>query len=171
MQNKVIESRINQTGDIIRRRRECVSCNHRYTTYERLEVQMPMVIKKDKRREEFKREKIKEGIQKACQKRPITTAEIEKLVNQIERRVLSFNLKEIPSHVIGELVMQGLHKLDKVAYVRFASVYREFKDVDEFVDNLKDTHFDNENDDEMMFEFALSEDENNINTKDTYDKK
>ncbi len=159
MENKVIDSRINQTGDITRRRRECLVCERRFTTYERVETVMPMVIKKDGRREPFDREKIFQGVQKSCQKRPITTAQVEKAVNQIERRVAAFSVKEIPSRAVGELVMQALHQLDTVAYVRFSSVYREFKDVEEFVADLKDIPQNIESEDEMMFEFANPEDE------------
>lgn len=129
----MIDSRINQTGDITRRRRECIQCQERYTTYERIEVTLPMVIKKDGRRESFIRDKIFSGIQKACEKRPILTEQIDSVVSAVERQIASLNIEEIPSHTIGELVMTALHGLDKVAYVRFASVYREFKDASEFV--------------------------------------
>lgn len=135
-ETKVIDSRINQTGDMTRRRRECNECGGRFTTYERIEEVMPNVIKKDGRREPFIREKILGGIQKACQKRPITSQQIESAVQNIEKTIQSYGLKEIPSTSIGEMVMSALHKLDKVAYVRFASVYREFKDVEEFVADL-----------------------------------
>lgn len=137
IENKVIDSRINQTGDITRRRRECLHCQGRFTTYERVEAVMPMIIKKDGRREPFDRDKLASGVQKACQKRPVTTAQMDKVVNDIERRVSAFSVKELPSRTIGELVMVALHKLDKVAYVRFASVYREFQDVEDFVADLK----------------------------------
>lgn len=158
-ENKVIDSRINQTGDITRRRRECLNpnCMARFTTYERVEIMMPMLIKKDGRREAFNRDKIMSGIQKACQKRPVTTDQIEKLVTQVERRVAAFAVKEIPSRAIGELVMQSLSTIDKVAYVRFASVYREFKDVEEFVADLKDISEPESNDEELMFKFANPE--------------
>jgi transcriptional repressor NrdR len=152
--NKVIESRLSQTGDITRRRRECLSCQGRFTTYERIELAMPMIIKKDGRREAFNREKIYGGIQKACQKRPITTAQIEKMVNDIERRIASFSVKELPARTIGELLMVILHKMDKVAYVRFASVYREFQDVEDFVADLKDWPQSPPHTDELAFEFA-----------------
>lgn len=166
MENKVIDSRISQTGDITRRRRECLTCEGRFTTYERVEAIMPMVIKKDGRREPFIRDKISHGIQMATQKRPITTAQIEKVVNDIERRVASFSVKEIPSRSIGQLVMVELHALDKVAYVRFASVYREFQDVEEFVADLKDwpqSPQSSNQDEELSFEFAgLGEPGDNI---------
>lgn len=135
-ETKVIDSRLNQTGDMTRRRRECVECGGRFTTYERIEEVMPNVIKKDGRREPFTREKIFSGMQKACQKRPVTTQQIDQTVTQIEKLIQSYGLKEIPSNSIGAMMMSALHKLDKVAYVRFASVYREFHDVEEFVADL-----------------------------------
>lgn len=138
LENKVIDSRTNQTGDITRRRRECLQCQNRFTTHERIEAVLPMIIKKDGRREEFDSEKLFSGIQKACEKRPITTERIERAVIEVEKKVSSLNLKEIPSRSLGHLVMVELHKLDKVAYVRFASVYREFQDVEDFVADLKD---------------------------------
>jgi transcriptional repressor NrdR len=137
-ETKVIESRMNQVGDNIRRRRECISCENRFTTHERIEVAMPMIIKKDGRREPYNREKILGGVTKACQKRPITTEQIERLVEDMEKKVASLNAKEIPSRTIGHLVMATLHELDKVAYIRFASVYREFRDVEEFVSELRE---------------------------------
>lgn len=138
LENKVIDSRMNQMGDLTRRRRECLKCGNRFTTYERLEPVMPMVVKKDGRREEFNREKIFLGIQKACQKRAITTNQVEKMVNEIEKKISSWGLQEIPSERIGQVAMIELHHTDKVAYVRFASVYREFRDVEEFVEEIKD---------------------------------
>ena len=132
-ETKVIDSRLNQTGDLTRRRRECSECNGRFTTYERIEEVLPSVIKKDGRREPYNRDKIVAGIQKACQKRPITTQQIENTVRQIEKDIQSLGQKEIPATTVGEMVMAALHQLDKVAYVRFASVYREFRDVDEFL--------------------------------------
>ncbi|MEW6056337.1 MAG: transcriptional regulator NrdR [Bdellovibrionota bacterium] len=159
LDNKVIDSRINQTGDITRRRRECLKCEGRFTTYERVEAVMPMVIKKDGRRENFERGKIFSGVQKACQKRPITTEQIEKIVSNIERQVAGFSVKEIPSRTMGHLVMVALHQLDKVAYVRFASVYREFQDVEEFVSDLKEWPQHSRSDrDELAFEFASGAD-------------
>ncbi len=133
---KVIDSRLNQTADMTRRRRECTECGGRFTTYERIEEVMPNVIKKDGRREPFSRDKIFQGIEKSCQKRPIDSSRIEEAVSQIEKRIQSYGLKELPSNSIGEMVMSALHLLDKVAYVRFASVYREFRDVEEFVADL-----------------------------------
>ena len=132
----MIDSRLNQTADMTRRRRECSECGGRFTTYERIEEVMPNVIKKDGRREAFSREKIFTGIQKSCQKRQVTTGQIEASVVHIEKTLQSYGLKEIPSHSVGEMVMSALIKLDKVAYVRFASVYREFRDVEEFVADL-----------------------------------
>ena len=137
LETKVIDSRLNQTGDITRRRRECTQCESRFTTYERVEELMPVVIKKDGRREPFDREKLKGGIQKAGQKRPINTQQIEASVTRTERRIQGTGMKEIPSRAIGEILMKELHSLDKVAYVRFASVYREFRDVEEFVAELR----------------------------------
>lgn len=133
---KVIDSRINQTSDITRRRRECAHCDGRFTTYERVEEVMPVVIKKDGRREPYSREKVLGGVQKACQKRAVTTQKIEELIERIERRIQSYGLKEVPSKTVGHMVMLELNKLDKVAYIRFASVYREFRDVEEFVAEL-----------------------------------
>ncbi len=153
MDNKVIDSRINQTADIIRRRRECLSCVGRFTTYERIEAVLPMVIKKDGRRENYHRDKVFGGVQKACQKRPITTDQIEKIVSQIEQKIASFSVKEIPSRTIGHLVMVALHGLDKVAYVRFASVYREFKDVEEFLADLSSWPQSTNPNNELMFDF------------------
>lgn len=118
---------------------------------------MPMVIKKDGRREPFQRDKIFAGIQMASQKRPISTAQIEKTVSEIERRVAAFSVKEVPSRTIGQLVMVALHQLDKVAYVRFASVYREFQDVEEFVADLKEWPQSPQSEDELAFEFAEPE--------------
>ena len=134
---KVIDSRLNQTGDSTRRRRECPRCEGRFTTYERLEEAMPLIIKKDGRRENYQREKILDGIRKACQKREVSLARIEESVSRIEKQLQSFGAREIPSRTLGQLVMVELHQLDKVAYVRFASVYREFRDVEEFVADLK----------------------------------
>ena len=138
MENKVIDSRINREGDLIRRRRECLSCSDRFTTYERIERSMPLVIKKDGRREAFDRVKILDGIQKACQKRPISTNDMEELVVRVEHYFQDSGEKEISAMTVGEKVVQELYQLDDVAYVRFASVYRSFKDVNEFMSELKD---------------------------------
>ncbi len=131
--NKVIDSRLSKDGDVIRRRRECLVCSRRFTTYEHIEE----LIKKDGRREAFSREKLRSGIQKACQKRNISINIIDKFLDELERDLRETGEKEIPSHKIGEKVMAKLHEIDDVAYVRFASVYREFKDVNDFVSELK----------------------------------
>ncbi len=124
-------------GEMIRRRRECLSCKRRYTTYERIEESLPMVVKKDGRREPFDRAKILSGLKKACEKRPISVATIEAVTDRIEKRLQEMGETEIQSRAIGEEIMKELHNLDQVAYVRFASVYREFKDIDQFMDELK----------------------------------
>ena len=138
MENKVIDSRMNREGDMIRRRRECLACSDRFTTYERIERSMPLVIKKDGRREAFDRVKILDGVQKACQKRPISTDKIEELVFRVESYFQDSGEKEISALNVGEKVVRELYQLDDVAYVRFASVYRSFKDVNEFMSELKD---------------------------------
>jgi len=136
-ETKVIDKRNNDAGDVIRRRRECLKCKKRFTTYERIEDLNLIVIKKDKRRERFDRNKLLNGILKACEKRPIPIEKIEKMVDEIESELRKQKETEIPSKLIGKLVMEKLKKLDKVAYIRFASVYREFKDVGEFVKEVK----------------------------------
>jgi transcriptional repressor NrdR len=124
--------------DTIRRRRECLKCGKRFTTAERLEEGLPLVIKKDGRREVFDRGKILNGLKKACEKRPISITTIEKIVSRIEYNLLERGEREIKGTEIGELVMEELRKLDEVAYVRFASVYRQFRDINEFMEELKD---------------------------------
>jgi transcriptional repressor NrdR len=124
-------------GEVIRRRRECLGCKRRYTTYERVEEILPMVVKKDGRRESFDRTKILSGLKKACEKRPISTATIEAVTDRIEKRIQEMGETEIESRIVGEELMKELHQLDQVAYVRFASVYREFKDIDQFMDELR----------------------------------
>jgi transcriptional repressor NrdR len=124
-------------GEVIRRRRECLGCKRRYTTYERVEEILPVVVKKDGRRESFDRTKILAGMKKACEKRPISTGTIETVTDRIEKRIQEMGETEIESRVVGEEVMKELHQLDQVAYVRFASVYREFKDIEQFMDELK----------------------------------
>ena len=136
--NKVVDSRLSGESDVIRRRRECLACGRRFTTYERVDDILPMVIKKDDRREPFDRNKILSGIQTACQKRPVPVAVMEEIVDRIEKSFQEKGDKEIKSSTIGETVMLELHDLDEVAYVRFASVYRSFKDINEFMDELKD---------------------------------
>ena len=137
LEDKVVDSRMAKEGEVIRRRRECLSCKRRYTTYERVEESLPVVVKKDGRREPFDRSKILAGLKKACEKRPISTTTIEAVTDRIEKRIQEMGESEIQSRTIGEEVMKELHHLDQVAYVRFASVYREFKDIDQFMDELK----------------------------------
>ena len=124
-------------GGAIRRRRECQICDYRFTTYERIELSLPMIIKKDGRREPFDREKIRGGFRRSCEKRPVSTETIDAAVETVEKRMQELCLKEVDSRVLGEAVMDELRKLDKIAYVRFASVYREFSDVAQFVDALQ----------------------------------
>ena len=133
---KVIDSRPADDNSSIRRRRQCESCNKRFTTYEKLETIPLMVIKKDDSRENFDRSKIEYGIIQSCHKRPVSTVVIRKTVDDIENQIYSMEVSEIPTRKIGELVMEKLKELDEVAYVRFASVYREFKDVNTFVDEI-----------------------------------
>lgn len=138
MENKVIDSRINKEGDITRRRRECLQCAERFTTYERIEQTLPYVIKRDGRREDFNRDKILDGVKKACQKRPISIDKIEELIDRVEKHFQELGEKEVSAVTIGEKVVRELYSLDGIAYVRFASVYRSFKDVNEFMSELKD---------------------------------
>jgi transcriptional repressor NrdR len=135
--DKVIDSREGRTGDTIRRRRECLKCGRRFTTYERIDEIPYMVIKKDGRRERFERQKILQGLLKACEKRPVATAKLESIVDGVEGVVQEATERELTTAEIGEMIMQQLKKLDKVAYVRFASVYMDFKDVQEFMTELK----------------------------------
>lgn len=132
----VIDSR--SDGSSIRRRRECQQCSFRFTTYERIELTLPMVIKKDGSREPYDREKVKSGIVRSCQKRPVNHEQIEDMVFAVERQVQDLFVKEVPSIQVGEFVMDVLRPVDQVAYVRFASVYREFSDVSQFVDTAAD---------------------------------
>jgi transcriptional repressor NrdR len=134
--SKVIDSRVSKDGDIIRRRRECEGCGKRFTTYERVEEPLPAVVKKDGRREAFDRAKIAAGIKKACEKRPVSTETIDAVVDRCERWALELGEPEISSEAIGGRVMEELQRLDEVAYVRFASVYRSFKDISEFMKEL-----------------------------------
>jgi transcriptional repressor NrdR len=136
--NKVIDSRMSKDGRTIRRRRECLKCSRRFTTYERLEEVLPMVIKKDGRRESFSRDKIIEGIKKSCQKRPVSVTKIEEFVDSLEVYFQELGKKEVESKEIGERVINNLKDWDEVAYVRFASVYRQFKDINEFMAELED---------------------------------
>lgn len=136
--DRVVDSRAMSEGAAIRRRRECVSCHKRFTTYERVEDIPIMVIKRDRRREAYDRHKIAGGIRKACQKRNVSENQIDKIATEVELQIHQMMEKEIESTVIGRLVMEKLHGLDQVAYVRFASVYRKFRDVDQFIDDLKE---------------------------------
>ena len=138
IEDRVIDSRLSKDGDIIRRRRECAQCQRRFTTYERVEETLPLVIKKDGRREIFDRNKILAGLHRACEKRPISVEVLAKLVERIEQRLQEMGDREIQSRVIGEQIMRELQSLDEVAYVRFASVYRSFKDVNEFMSEVKE---------------------------------
>jgi transcriptional repressor NrdR len=135
--NKVIDSRLSKDAGVIRRRRECIICSRRFTTYEHIEEIPIMIIKKDGRREVFNREKVRSGIKKACEKRNISINVIEEFIDDLERDLREMGEKELPAATIGEKIMSKLHDLDDVAYVRFASVYREFKDVNDFVSELK----------------------------------
>lgn len=137
-ENKVIDSRLSKEGQVIRRRRECLGCQRRFTTYERIEEIMPLVVKKDGRREAFDRSKIVAGLKLACQKRPVSSESIDEIVEQVERKLQEFGEREVQTSVIGEHVMKSLQELDAVAYVRFASVYRSFQDIGEFMTELKD---------------------------------
>jgi transcriptional repressor NrdR len=136
-EDKVIDSRTSKEGDAIRRRRECLKCGKRFTSYERVEDIVPMVVKKDGRREPFDRQKILKGLEKACEKRPVSVELLEGIVDSIEKKLINLGVKEIQSAWVGEEVMSSLRELDKVAYVRFASVYRQFKDINELMNEVK----------------------------------
>ncbi|MBW2194091.1 MAG: transcriptional repressor NrdR [Deltaproteobacteria bacterium] len=138
LENKVIDSRMAKEGNTVRRRRQCLACNSRFTTYERVEHLPLVLIKKDNRREPFNREKILKGMQRACQKRNISINTLELFIDNLERELQEFGEKEVPASMVGERVMRKLQELDDVAYVRFASVYREFKDINDFMSELKD---------------------------------
>ena len=137
LDTKVLDSRNSEDGNVIRRRRKCETCQKRFTTFETVELSMPMVIKRDGRREAYNKDKILYGIKKSCEKRPISAVQIERIINNIEKAILDISDKEIVSKDIGNLVMMYLRHLDPVAYVRFAAVYRKFQDVEEFVNDLK----------------------------------
>ncbi|HNY65775.1 MAG TPA: transcriptional regulator NrdR [Deltaproteobacteria bacterium] len=137
LEDKVIQSRISRDGGSIRRRRECTRCSHRFTTYEKIEENLPLVIKKDGRREAFDPNKVISGITTACEKRPVSIEDIESVKESIIHDIQAKGDREVPSSYIGERVMEALSKLDPVAYVRFASVYREFKDVGDFVKEIQ----------------------------------
>ena len=132
LETQVVETRISEDADFIRRRRQCGACEKRFTTYERPDVAFPAIVKKDGRRIEYKRPNILGSMNLALRKRPVSTEQIDSAIERIEEKLLSLGLKEVPSTRLGELVMRELKKLDKVAYVRFASVYRSFEDIDEF---------------------------------------
>ncbi len=135
--DRVVDSRESREGEVIRRRRECVSCGRRFTSYETIEEIPYMVVKNDGRRETFDRKKLRAGLVKACEKRPVSPARLDAIVDEIETLLHEIEERELPTRRIGALVMEKLRELDKVAYVRFASVYRKFEDVDEFLHELK----------------------------------
>ncbi|GHV94749.1 transcriptional repressor NrdR [Spirochaetia bacterium] len=139
VEDKVIESRTLANGEAIRRRRECINCNYRFTSYERLEDKQFMVVKRDGRREPFDREKLERGVERALEKRPVSQMQIESLVNEIEdtTAILSKGNREISSTILGDLVLERLGSIDKVAYIRFASVYRHFENLDEFIREIQ----------------------------------
>ncbi|MFH2044550.1 MAG: transcriptional regulator NrdR [Pseudomonadota bacterium] len=137
LDNKVIDSRLNKEGTVIRRRRECIGCGRRFTTYEQIEELPVMIIKKDGRREVFSKDKVRTGILKACEKRKVSMNAIEDFLDELERDLKETGEKETPAHIVGEKIMKKLHEIDDVAYVRFASVYREFKDINDFIWELK----------------------------------
>lgn len=141
-EDRVIDSRTSKEGNAIRRRRECLECGKRFTSYERIEDLVPMVVKKDGRREAFDMNKLRDGLFIACKKRPIETDRLDQIVGSIEKKLVGLGVKEIPSAWIGEEMMSSLKELDKVAYVRFASVYHQFKDITDLMDEVK-TLFEN----------------------------
>ncbi len=137
IEDKVIDSRMSKDGEAIRRRRECLKCSNRFTSYERVEDPLPLVIKKDDSREPYDRQKILAGLKKACEKRPISIEILEEVISKIEKKLINTGAKEIPSSWIGEEVVSALKEIDKVAYVRFASVYRQFKDINDLIHEVK----------------------------------
>jgi transcriptional repressor NrdR len=147
--DRVIDSRLGKENTVIRRRRECLQCNKRFTTYERIEDVLPLVIKKDERREPFDRRKIIEGMRRACQKRPISTEDIEAVAESIEQELMESPEKEIESSKIGRRVMNALQDMDHVAYVRFASVYRSFATIEEFIKEIDELQASKEDRDEQ----------------------
>ena len=157
LESRVIDSRLSREGDVTRRRRECEECERRFTTYERVEEILPLVVKKDGRRETYDRLKIITGLKKACEKRPISIETIEEIADHIERTLQGRGEKEIPGALIGEEVMRHLYDLDKVAYVRFSSVYRSFQDIDEFMSELRDLIRERSADDDKRARRAKSE--------------
>ena len=137
LEDKVVDSRESKEGEVIRRRRECLSCGKRFTSYERIDQIPLLVVKKDGRREPFDREKVLSGLLKACQKRPVSVKVLEGIVDRVEAMIHETPDREVPAEKVGEVLMDRLRELDKVAFVRFASVYRDFKDVDQFMATLK----------------------------------
>ena len=135
---QVIDSRVSEEGDSIRRRRRCPSCSKRFTTYETVELRLPQIVKQNGSREEFGRDKLRTSFMRALHKRPVSTELVDEAIERIYQKVLSLGERELSSRQIGEMVMHELHKLDKVAYIRFASVYRSFKDVEDFRDVIRD---------------------------------
>jgi transcriptional repressor NrdR len=138
IEDKVLESREIDEGKVVRRRRECLACRGRFTSYERLEEKPTLVIKRDGRREQFSREKIRKGIMRACEKRPVSMEAVEVMVDEIEREIHREEGREVMSSKIGEMIMDKLQKIDKIAYVRFASVYRKFENLSEFIKEVKE---------------------------------
>ncbi len=134
----VIETRVSEEGDRVRRRRRCLNCDKRFTTYETVELRLPQLVKQDGNRAEFDREKLRTSFVRALHKRPVPTENVDAAIDSIVQKLLSLGEREVPSRLIGEMVMQALYKLDKVAYIRFASVYRSFQDVDDFRDVIKE---------------------------------
>ena len=137
-ETQVIDSRVNEEGDSIRRRRRCTGCSKRFTTYETAELRMPQVVKQNGMRAEFEREKLRTGFLRALHKRPVPTEYVDAAIDRIVQKVLSLGEREIPSRQVGEMVMHELYRLDKVAYIRFASVYRSFADVEDFRNVIRD---------------------------------
>ncbi|MDR3412618.1 MAG: transcriptional regulator NrdR [Formivibrio sp.] len=140
LDTQVVDSRVSDEGDVIRRRRRCAACEKRFTTFETAEVRMPQVVKQNGQRVEFEREKVRVSFQRALHKRPVPTQLVDEAIDRIAQKVLASGEREIPSRQIGELVMKELAKLDKVAYVRFASVYRSFQDLDDFSDAIREAN-------------------------------
>jgi len=132
LDTQVMETRVSEEGDFVRRRRQCGACEKRFTTYERPEVSFPAIVKKDGRRIEFDRSKLRASMNLALRKRPVSTEQVDGAIERIEEKLINLAQREVPSHRLGEMVMRELKKLDKVAYVRFASVYRSFEDIDDF---------------------------------------
>ena len=138
LEDKVVDSRQARDGASIRRRRECLQCGARFTSYERIEESLPQIVKKDGAREDYDRQKVRQGIKLACNKLPVSTADIDRVVAAVEQRLIEQNAREVPARAVGEAIMEELRLLDPVAYIRFASVYREFGDIQEFLRELRD---------------------------------